>query len=126
MSSEAVKKVQGKLFRGEGFQQSLQPLAEGRASPGLAIHIPPTPSPQPIPNHPPKSFKPTSDESPKVNVDERSYRDRVSETLGPDYHGVERYRLLQDGRRERHWKRWGPYLSERQWVNPKPDPNWSI
>lgn len=23
---------------------------------------------------------------------------------------------MQDERRERHWKRWGPYLSERQWV----------
>jgi hypothetical protein len=23
---------------------------------------------------------------------------------------------LQDEKRERHWKKWGPYLSERQWV----------
>ncbi|KAH8828359.1 Six-hairpin glycosidase-like protein [Flagelloscypha sp. PMI_526] len=36
--------------------------------------------------------------------------------LGSDYHGVERYRLEQDEARERHWKRWGPYLSDRQWA----------
>jgi hypothetical protein len=37
--------------------------------------------------------------------------------LGSDYHGVERYRLEQDEARERHWKRWGPYLSDRQWAS---------
>lgn len=29
---------------------------------------------------------------------------------------VEEQRLDEDERREKHWKRWGPYLSERQWV----------
>ena len=27
----------------------------------------------------------------------------------------ERRRLTEDARREKNWKRWGPYLSERQW-----------
>lgn len=112
MASESIKKVQGKLFRGEGIQRSQQP--ESRGSPGLAIHIPHTVPPPSTPNPPPKLSKFTSDGSPK---DGRSYRDRVLEALAGDYHGVERYRLLQDEKKERHWKKWGPYLSERQWVS---------
>jgi hypothetical protein len=30
-------------------------------------------------------------------------------------------RLDEDTRRERHWKRWGPYLSERQWGTVRED-----
>src|SRR5919199_3182362 len=30
-------------------------------------------------------------------------------------------RLLEDSRRERNWKRWGPYLSERQWGTVRED-----
>ncbi len=30
-------------------------------------------------------------------------------------------RLLEDTRRERNWKRWGPYLSERQWGTVRED-----
>jgi hypothetical protein len=33
----------------------------------------------------------------------------------------ERQRLLEDERRERNWKRWGPYLSERQWGTVRED-----
>jgi hypothetical protein len=33
----------------------------------------------------------------------------------------ERERLLQDGRREQNWQRWGPYLSERQWGTVRED-----
>ena len=29
--------------------------------------------------------------------------------------GAESRRLEEDTRREKNWKRWGPYLSERQW-----------
>ncbi|KIY50404.1 hypothetical protein FISHEDRAFT_39502 [Fistulina hepatica ATCC 64428] len=43
------------------------------------------------------------------------------EVLGDDYRGAERYRLVQDGQRERHWKRWGPYLSDRQWATVRED-----
>ena len=35
-----------------------------------------------------------------------------------DFKSVEEKRLEQDGRKEMHWKRWGPYLSERQWASP--------
>ena len=34
---------------------------------------------------------------------------------------AERRRLEEDAARERHWKRWGPYLSERQWATVRED-----
>jgi hypothetical protein len=34
---------------------------------------------------------------------------------------AETRRLLEDARRERNWKRWGPYLSERQWGTVRED-----
>ena len=30
-------------------------------------------------------------------------------------------RLLEDAKREKNWKRWGPYLSERQWGTVRED-----
>jgi mannosylglycerate hydrolase MGH1-like protein len=35
--------------------------------------------------------------------------------------GEERKRLEEDSRREKNWKRWGPYLSERQWGTVRED-----
>ncbi len=35
--------------------------------------------------------------------------------------GAEALRLEQDARRERNWKRWGPYLAERQWGTVRED-----
>jgi hypothetical protein len=35
--------------------------------------------------------------------------------------GAERRRLAEDARREKNWKRWGPYLSERQWGTVRED-----
>src|SRR5689334_14436813 len=35
--------------------------------------------------------------------------------------GAEAERLAQDAQRERNWKRWGPYLSERQWGTVRED-----
>jgi hypothetical protein len=35
--------------------------------------------------------------------------------------GAEKRRLEQDARREANWKRWGPYLSERQWATVRED-----
>ena len=32
------------------------------------------------------------------------------------YKSIEEMRLEEDARKEKHWKRWGPYLSERQWA----------
>ncbi len=34
---------------------------------------------------------------------------------------AEEQRLLEDARREKNWKRWGPYLSERQWGTVRED-----
>ena len=34
---------------------------------------------------------------------------------------AERQRLAADSRREKNWKRWGPYLSERQWGTVRED-----
>ena len=34
---------------------------------------------------------------------------------------AEKRRLLEDGNREQNWKRWGPYLSERQWGTVRED-----
>ena len=34
---------------------------------------------------------------------------------------TERQRLLADARREQNWKRWGPYLAERQWGTVRED-----
>ena len=38
------------------------------------------------------------------------------QTLDP-----ESKRLLEDGQRRKNWKRWGPYLSERQWGTVRED-----
>src|SRR5438046_4094893 len=35
--------------------------------------------------------------------------------------GAEALRLAKDRRREKNWKRWGPYLSERQWGTVRED-----
>ena len=40
----------------------------------------------------------------------------VNQDLDP-----ERLRLEQDGRRTHNWKRWGPYLTERQWGTVRED-----
>ena len=34
---------------------------------------------------------------------------------------AEARRLDEDSRREKNWKRWGPYLSERQWGTVRED-----
>ena len=34
---------------------------------------------------------------------------------------AERTRLEESARRDKHWKRWGPYLAERSWGNPRED-----
>src|SRR5689334_5331031 len=34
---------------------------------------------------------------------------------------AEAHRLAEDGARQKNWKRWGPYLSERQWATVRED-----
>jgi hypothetical protein len=116
MASAAVKAIQGKLFRGGDESNNPTPNDDPRDPPGLTIHIPrPVVTPKPEP--PPKSSK----SSPRgaTGTDDavpNNYRQRLANKLGADYQGAERYRLKQDEARQRHWKRWGPYLSDRQWV----------
>src|SRR6202790_5334547 len=35
--------------------------------------------------------------------------------------GAEGLRLQEDATREKNWKRWGPYLAERQWATVRED-----
>ncbi|EKM74956.1 hypothetical protein AGABI1DRAFT_80479 [Agaricus bisporus var. burnettii JB137-S8] len=115
------------------------PVGQGT---GLTLIIPtPKPVPSPLPR------KPTSDQSPKAAIagsrgetgeedavtgaeveeygdkEESSvpFRTRLAQKLGPEYEGAERYRLQQDDKKENHWKRWGPYLSDRQWATVRED-----
>ena len=41
--------------------------------------------------------------------------------MGKDTANAEIDRLREDARRERNWKRWGPYLAERQWGTVRED-----
>ncbi|KZO93372.1 glycoside hydrolase family 63 protein [Calocera viscosa TUFC12733] len=55
---------------------------------------------------------------------EREYtstRDRYRLKLGMEYKSVEHARLQEDEDKEFYWKRWGPYLSERQWATVRED-----
>lgn len=126
MSSDSVKKVQERIFGGGGRPAPLSndsqgpidgipfPSGTAREVPTpLTINIPKPATPQ---TAPPRK---TTEQSPR-NADEYTqapYRLRLAEKLGDDYKGAERYRLEQDNSRKKHWKRWGPYLSDRQWVS---------
>lgn len=120
MSSDSIKTLQQKLFRGAEDANGIQ-QTESR-DPGLTIQIPkPEVAPLAL-KPPPKTSKAASGDSKiQQNGQPKNYRQRLSESLGVDYHGVEKYRLLQDENRERHWKRWGPYLSDRQWATVRED-----
>lgn len=112
MAPDALRKVQEKLFRNIAADGDPQQTPEKDA--GLTIDIPKPPA---TPTPPPK-FK-QSEPSPK-NADDpepRSYRERLQQKLGNEYKGVERFRLDEDEKKNKHWKRWGPYLSDRQWVS---------
>lgn len=44
-------------------------------------------------------------------------KSKDSEGLFHSWKSVEENRLDEDERKEKHWRRWGPYISERQWVS---------
>lgn len=118
MLSDSVKTLQQKLFRGAEDTNGSDIQQTDSRDPGLTIQIPKAELVAPlVPKLPPKTSKAISGD---LKTEEygsiKNYKQRLSEALGVDYHGVEKYRLLQDENRERHWKRWGPYLSDRQWV----------
>ena len=52
-----------------------------------------------------------------MTADERIPQD----DLRPPRRSAEARRLDEDARREKNWKRWGPYLSERQWGTVRED-----
>ncbi|KIJ67690.1 hypothetical protein HYDPIDRAFT_165553 [Hydnomerulius pinastri MD-312] len=119
MASGAVKAIQEKLFR-RGEEKN-EPTAIDSRDPGLTIHIPKLAPLQPVP--PPKTSKATPNGTIKLEDEAapKNYRQRLSATSGTDYEGAEKHRLQQDEKRERHWKRWGPYLSDRQWATVRED-----
>jgi hypothetical protein len=48
-------------------------------------------------------------------------RHRQSASIPQPPIAAEQMRLQEDARRQRHWKRWGPYLSERAWGTVRED-----
>ncbi|KAF8552505.1 hypothetical protein OG21DRAFT_1415935 [Imleria badia] len=121
MASSSVKAIQEKLFRGGDDSNSGPGLASDSdpRDPRLTIQIPkPAAKSEPPPKvakASPRGLNETDD------TIQKSYRQRLSDRLGANYQGVERYRLQQDDARQRHWKRWGPYLSDRQWATVRED-----
>jgi len=107
-----VRNIQQKLFRSEPLGSQNVSDSPKPDNP-LTISIPKTVTPPPskVGKLPEPNTQPTSNGNAP-----RPYRDRLRQDLGSAYKSVEHYRLDQDGRRERHWKRWGPYVSDRQWV----------
>lgn len=105
--------MQDKIFRRGESTPEPEPEPNDRSdSPALTINIPnKIPFPTQAQAQPPPKLKPTDG-----TAEPRSYRQRLAETLGAEYKGAEKHRLQQDDDREKHWKRWGPYLSDRQWV----------
>ena len=122
MASNSVKEVQDKLFGRKQVSDDTPLQDTGVDPPSLTINIP---KPQPTPMYPAR--KAATDSSPKQDAADdtftqttdairRPYRERLAQQLGDEYRGAEKYRLGEDNERKKHWKRWGPYLSDRQWV----------
>ena len=120
-----LKKLQARIFRGQNAEDKDEGKpARSSTDPALTINIPNPILTDPTQNGSlPKMAKTeTNTTNLSENDDERPFRVRLAEQLGPDYQGTERFRLEQDDKRERHWKRWGPYLSDRQWVRLRSPP----
>ncbi|KDQ21556.1 hypothetical protein BOTBODRAFT_25994 [Botryobasidium botryosum FD-172 SS1] len=75
----------------------------------------------PLPNGNGHSDQATNGSAHEDEEEYATYRERLISIQGSDYTSVEQYRLEQDGRKDRHWKRWGPYLAERQWATVRED-----
>ena len=120
--ASTVQKIQDKLFG--RVSATKDPIESGSSErvdqPTLTINIPKN-----TPNTPNTAPQRKSNDNPDSEDDVgqsattpplRPYRERLAEKLGDTYNGAEKHRLAQDNNREKHWKRWGPYLSDRQWV----------
>lgn len=114
-----AEKIRGKVFGG-GDKAAADDASVSRSPDApLTISIPKPPQAQPAP--PQKSRQSDSSPGPTADAqqrDDKCFRERLIHRLGEEYNGAERYRLAQDARKDLHWKRWGPYLSDRQWVRP--------
>lgn len=115
----STKRIQGKLFRGESNPDPVSdPLRSSvpDANAALTIDIPKIalpPKPMLPPKAPPKQEEAAPGSDGRYTV---PYRVRLLKRLGEKYVGAEKYRLDQDAKKNAHWKRWGPYLSDRQWA----------
>ncbi|OCH93107.1 hypothetical protein OBBRIDRAFT_750112 [Obba rivulosa] len=121
--SAQTKKIQGKIFRGEMRPGDSATPSRSSSDPALTISIP-KPNEQPAPQPRPQLAKSQVPQPSKEDGRSQEYtpfRERLSAELRTDYDGVERYRLDQDMKKEMHWKRWGPYLSDRQWATVRED-----
>ncbi|KAF9244864.1 Six-hairpin glycosidase-like protein [Melanogaster broomeanus] len=121
MTSAAAKAIQGKLFRGDEGSSGAASNNSDPRDPGLTIHIPKlaaTSRPEP---HTKSKSSPHDPHKTGGDTVSKNYRQRLNDRLGAEYQGAERYRLQQDEARQRHWKRWGPYISDRQWATVRED-----
>ena len=57
----------------------------------------------------------------KTTVKARGAFTRGQTIVGLHVESAEAKRLSEDKKREANWKRWGPYLSERQWATVRED-----
>ena len=57
----------------------------------------------------------------KTTVKARGAFTRGQTIVGLHVESPEAKRLSEDKRRDANWKRWGPYLSERQWATVRED-----
>ncbi|WWD18946.1 hypothetical protein CI109_103402 [Kwoniella shandongensis] len=87
--------------------------------PSLQQHDTP-PAPELSSPHPTTTTSDT-DTPGTAGQERKTLRDRLIKSMGPRYHSVEEYRLDQSDRYDVHWKRWGPYVSERQWGTVRED-----
>jgi hypothetical protein len=124
----SAHKLQQKLFKNTSSPPIPVPSPSLSSSPDLTIEIPPSkqspkrPFPKPSGNDtPPLSIPIPKGVKPFDPRNGETYREYLLNLLGTEYTSVERHRLEQDQRKERHWKRWGPYLSERQWATVRED-----
>ena len=126
MASNSTKKVQERIFGSGGRPPPVEtgdgPI-DGIPFPSADSITKETPTPLTINIPKPSNAQtgpPRKNTAPSPRNTEdyalQPYRLRLAEKLGDSYKGAEKYRLEQDDKREKHWKRWGPYLSDRQWV----------
>lgn len=117
----SAKRIQGKLFRGEpGKDGGSDPTKLGSLTIDIPTNTLQTTSIQPLKAQKPPGGVEIASDAPEGRY-AIPYRDRLLRHLGSQYRGVERYRLEADRKKEVHWKRWGPYLSDRQWATVRED-----